>query len=257
MVYEALQQTPVRRAVALKILKPVANRTSMAERFKSERLALGLMNHPNIARGLGAGLTVGGQPYLVMELVRGIGIKEYCKLNQLKLAARVQLFVGVCHAVQHAHDKGILHRDIKPSNILVANRNGKPQIKLIDFGIAAALKGQTHKPARHPGTPGYMSPEQSAGTKGRVDQRSDIYSLGVLLRELVSCRTRADTRARNALGTRPNLRLNLALIRRKCLEEDPARRYSNVNDLAEDIRGLSIAGVHVARPWLAPKTFEI
>jgi len=194
IVYLAQQQEPVQRLVALKILRLGMDTTSVIARFNAERQALALMDHPNIAKVLDAGATETGRPYFVMELVQGVRITSYCDDNQLGPRQRIELFVKVCHAVQHAHQKGVIHRDIKPSNILVTQHDGVPVPKVIDFGIAKAISGSlTDNPAftiqgQFVGTPAYMSPEQAEMSGLDVDTRSDIYSLGVLLYELLTGR---------------------------------------------------------------------
>ncbi|MBM3854517.1 MAG: hypothetical protein FJ399_15435, partial [Verrucomicrobia bacterium] len=183
---------PVKRRVALKIIKLGMDTRQVVARFEAERQALALMDHPNIAKVLDAGATETGRPYFVMELVRGIKITEYCDLNNLSTGARLDLFVATCHAIQHAHQKGIIHRDIKPSNILVTLHDGVPVPKVIDFGIAKATQGELTDKTIYTqlqqciGTPAYMSPEQAEMSGLDVDTRSDIYSLGVLLYELLT-----------------------------------------------------------------------
>jgi serine/threonine protein kinase len=219
IVFMAEQQQPVRRKVALKVLKPGMDTKQVIARFEAERQALALMDHPSIARVLDAGTTgerdegrgmrdetnpsdssliphpsslQRGRPYFVMELVRGIPITDYCDQNQLAPKKRLELFVSVCQAVQHAHQKGIIHRDLKPTNVLVTLHDGTPVVKIIDFGIAKALGQQlTDKTlvtgfAQMIGTPLYMSPEQAELSGLDMDTRSDIYSLGVLLYELLT-----------------------------------------------------------------------
>ena len=198
LVYLAEQEEPVRRQVALKILKLGMDTRSVIARFEAERQALALMDHPNIAKVLDAGATDSGRPYFVMELVRGIRITNYCEENHLDTHQRLKLFIQICHAIQHAHQKGVVHRDIKPSNILVSVNNDQPMPKVIDFGIAKATEGKLiDNPAftvmgQFIGTPAYMSPEQAEMSGLDVDTRSDIYSLGVLLYELLTGRTPFD-----------------------------------------------------------------
>jgi WD40 repeat protein/serine/threonine protein kinase len=198
VVFLAEQQRPVRRTVALKILKPGMDSKQVVARFEAERQALALMDHPNIARVFDAGTTASGRPYFVMELVRGVPITQFCDEHRLTPKERLGLFVQVCHAVQHAHQKGVIHRDLKPSNVLVAPHDGAPVVKVIDFGIAKAL-GQplTDKTlvtggAQVLGTPLYMSPEQAGRGGLDVDTCSDVYALGVLLYELLAGATPLD-----------------------------------------------------------------
>jgi serine/threonine protein kinase len=194
MVFLAEQIGPVRRRVALKIIKPGMDSREVVARFRAEEQALALMEHPNIARAFDAGVTPAGRPYFVMEFVAGEPLTRFCDARALPPEARLELFATVCRAVQHAHSKGVIHRDLKPSNILVALEEGRPVPKIIDFGIAKAiatpLTPQTLTLDTHfLGTPAYMSPEQAAGSGAAVDTRSDIYSLGVLLYELLTGRT--------------------------------------------------------------------
>src|SRR5262249_51914689 len=191
-VYMAEQSKPVHRKVALKVIKAGMESKPVIARFEAESEALALMDHPNIARVLNAGATASGRPYFVMELVRGIPITDYCDRERLSILERLGLFVPVCHAVQHAHQKGIIHRDLKPSNILVTLVDGAAVPKVIDFGVAKATGQQlTEKTlftafAQLVGTPLYMSPEQAELSAVDVDTRSDIYSLGALLYELLT-----------------------------------------------------------------------
>jgi len=192
VVYMAEQTEPIRRKVALKIIKLGMDTKSVIARFEAERQALAMMDHPNIAKVLDAGATETGRPYFVMELVTGVSITEYCDKNNLSTKERLALFIEVCNAVQHAHQKGIIHRDIKPTNVMVTRHEGRPIPKVIDFGIAKAINQKlTEKTlftryAHIIGTPAYMSPEQADLGDMDVDTRSDIYSLGVLLYELLT-----------------------------------------------------------------------
>ncbi len=191
-VFLAEQVQPVRRTVALKIIKPGMDSAEILSRFQSERQALEMMDHPNIARVMDAGTTLAGMPYFVMELVQGEAITDYCDKNRLNLRERLELFIPVCKAIQHAHQKGIIHRDIKPSNVLIRVLDGKPVPKVIDFGIAKAINQQLTdrtiftQLGQIVGTLEYMSPEQAEMNGGNVDTRSDIYSLGVLAYELLT-----------------------------------------------------------------------
>src|SRR5437867_2337044 len=201
VVYMAEQEQPMRRRVALKVIKLGMDTKSVIARFEAERQALALMDHPNIAKVLDAGATDAGRPYFVMELVKGVRITDYCDQNNLPTPERLALFTLVCHAIQHAHQKGIIHRDIKPSNILITLHDGAPVPKVIDFGIAKATSDQrlTDKTfftafEQFMGTPAYMSPEQAEMSGLDIDTRTDIYALGVLLYELLTGRTPFDAK---------------------------------------------------------------
>ncbi len=200
VVYMAEQEEPVRRKVALKVIKLGMDTKQVIARFEAERQALAMMEHPNIARVLDAGATSGGRPYFVMELVRGIPIHEYCDRHQLSTVQRMELFVKTCRAVQHAHQKGIIHRDIKPGNVLVTSHDGTPVVKIIDFGVAKATNQRLTERTLFTefqqviGTPEYMSPEQAEMSGLDVDTRTDIYSLGVLLYLLLTGTTPIDAK---------------------------------------------------------------
>src|SRR5262245_57744738 len=206
VVYVAEQEEPVRRRVALKVIKLGMDTKAVVARFEAERQALAMMDHPNIAKVLDAGATETGRPYFVMELVRGIRITDYCDQNNLSTHERIDLFIKVCQAIQHAHQKGIIHRDIKPSNILVTLHDGVPVPKVIDFGIAKATEGRLTDATVYTqlhqfiGTPAYISPEQAEMSGLDIDTRSDIYSLGVLLYELLTGRTPFDPQELLASG---------------------------------------------------------
>ena len=186
-VYVAEQTAPLRRKVALKLIKPGMDSQEIVARFEAERQALAVMDHPHVAKVLDAGTTDDGRPYFVMELVKGIAITEFCDEQKMTTHERLKLFIDACHAVQHAHQKGIIHRDLKPSNILVTMRDDRPIVKVIDFGVAKALSQPLTEHSVYTafgqmiGTPMYMSPEQAQLNEIDVDTRSDVYSLGVLL----------------------------------------------------------------------------
>jgi serine/threonine protein kinase len=219
VVYMAEQEEPVRRRVALKIIKMGMDTRSVIARFDAERQAVALMDHSNIAKVLEAGATEAGRPYFVMELVGGIKITDYCEQNHLDTRQRLDLFIQVCRAVQHAHQKGVIHRDIKPSNVLVATQDGVPVPKVIDFGIAKATQGRLTDDTvftafeQFLGTPAYMSPEQAQLGGLDVDTRSDIYSLGVLLYELLTGKTPFEAKELLAAG--------VEAMRRTIQEKEP------------------------------------
>ena len=277
MVYLAAQESPIQREVALKVIKVGMDTRDVVARFEAERQALARMDHPNIARVFSAGTAENGRPFFVMDYVDGKPVTEFCDQNRPSVDARLALFMAVCRGVQHAHQKRILHRDLKPSNILVASVDSRPVLKIIDFGIAKALEGRlTDKTLRTEvdqivGTPGHMSPEQARGEGAAVDTRTDIYSLGVLLHELLTGElpiqdtglTGMQRRIQEEEPLKPSQRLKASgnafveaarargtdrrsLCRRlagdldwiilKAQEKDPSRRYASVSELEADIR---------------------
>ena len=280
-VFMAEQKEPVRRQVALKIIKLGMDTRDVIARFELERQALALMDHPNVAKVLDAGATATGRPYFVMELVEGVPITEYCDEHRLSVPMRLEIMWSVCQAVQHAHGKGLIHRDLKPSNVLVSTRDGQPLAKVIDFGVAKATsakltdKSLLTEQFQMIGTPVYMSPEQAAGSLD-IDTRTDVYSLGVLLYEILTSTTPVDEETlhsalyhemqrliREVEPPKPSTRIasaksplseiasrrrteptrlagvlkgDLDWIVMKALEKDPARRYDTASALAADIR---------------------
>ena len=282
VVYMAEQERPVRRKVALKLIQPGMDNAQVVARFEAERQALAMMDHPNIARVLDAGSTDAGRPYFVMELVQGVPITRYCDQVRLTPPERLRLFVTVCQAVQHAHQKGVIHRDLKPSNILVTTVDGRHEPKIIDFGVAKAIGQHLTDKTMYTqlgtvvGTLEYMSPEQAGLTGLDVDTRADVYSLGVLLYELLTGTTPLDRdRLRQAAyhevlrriqeedPPSPSTRLSgsgerlkaIAASRRiepdrltrsirgdldwvvmKALEKDRTRRYETANGFARDVQ---------------------
>jgi serine/threonine protein kinase len=230
-VYVAEQREPVKRRVALKIIKLGMDTRQVVARFEAERQALALMDHPNIAKVLDAGATEIGRPYFVMELVRGIKITDYSDQNNLSTNERLDLFIKICHAIQHAHQKGIIHRDIKPANVLVTVNDGLPVPKVIDFGIAKATQGELSEKTIYTqfqqfiGTPAYMSPEQAEMTSLDIDTRSDIYALGVLLYELLTGKTPFDQQTL--------LKAGLDGMRRMIREWEPPRPSTRVSALQD------------------------
>jgi eukaryotic-like serine/threonine-protein kinase len=229
VVYVAEQTEPVRRRVALKVIKLGMDTKQVVARFEAERQALAMMDHPNIAKVLDAGTTETGRPYFIMELVRGIKITDYCDQEKVPTRERLELFIQICHAIQHAHQKGIIHRDIKPSNILVTLHDGVPVPKVIDFGIAKATEGRLTDATVYTqlhqfiGTPAYMSPEQAEMSGLDIDTRGDIYSLGVLLYELLTGKTPFDGQELMSLG--------IDAMRKTIREKEPVKPSTKLHTL--------------------------
>jgi len=237
VVYMAEQAAPVRRKVALKVIKLGMDTKQVIARFEAERQALALMDHPHIARVLDAGATETGRPYFVMELVRGVAIHEYCDKHKLSTEERLGLFVDVCRAVQHAHQKGVIHRDLKPSNVLVTSHDGTPVPKIIDFGVAKATNQRLTERTLFTefqqiiGTPEYMSPEQAEMSGLDVDTRSDIYALGVLLYKLLTGTTPVDPTDLRTAGFEEMTRM----IR----EDEPPAPSTRISKLGADAQRIA------------------
>ncbi len=281
-VFLADQVEPVKRRVALKIIKLGMDTREVVARFEAERQALAVMDHPHIAKVYDAGATETGRPYFVMEFVRGIPLTQYCDKNKLSTDERLELFIFICQAVQHAHQKGVIHRDLKPSNVLVTVQDGRPVPKIIDFGIAKAIDHRLTERTlftelgQFIGTPEYMSPEQAEMSGLDIDTRSDIYSLGIMLYELLvgvlpfdpkalraaafgeiqriiretdppkastrlvglgeTRKTIADLRRTDPGALQRQLKGDLDWIIMRAMEKDRTRRYETANGLAMDIR---------------------
>ena len=242
VVYLCLQESPIHREVAVKVLRPGAGDRNSLQRFEAERHFLGRMSHPAITQVFDAGLLPDGRPYFVMEHVRGLPITKYCDEHSLPIEARLALFVRLCQGVQHAHEQGILHRDLKPANILVVEIDGVAQPKIIDFGIARALQQDGDHAefrtdtGRVVGTPGYMSPEQADGRRDEVDARADMFSLGAILYELLTGELPWGRRptSTDSQPPRPSQRVNTDPTR---TTEIAQRRSSQPRRLASQLRG--------------------
>ena len=228
-VWLAEQKSPIHRTVALKLIKAGMDTKAVVARFESERQALALMDHPSIARVFDAGSTSEGRPYFVMEYVPGLPITEYCDKHRLTIKERLELFVQVCDGVQHAHQKAIIHRDLKPSNVLVVEQDNKPVPKIIDFGLAKATAQRLTDKTMFTelgvmmGTPEYMSPEQADQREQNIDTRTDVYSLGVILYQLLVGVTPFDAKALRAAG--------LETILRAIREQEPPKPSTRIRSL--------------------------
>jgi serine/threonine protein kinase len=237
IVFLAEQERPVRRKVALKVIKPGMDTEQIVSRFEAERQALALMDHPGIARVLDAGATESGRPFFVMELVDGVPINEYCDRERLALGTRLELFVAVCRSIEHAHQRGVIHRDIKPSNVLVALVDGQPMPKVIDFGVAKAIDQRLTERTLFTqfgvmvGTPEYMSPEQAGDSGAAIDTRSDVYALGVLLYELLTGTT--------PLGPVRLLEAAFSEVLRRIREEEPPRPSTRLSGSGEALASIA------------------